>query len=112
MVEFLVEHEEAHAEGEHVLAPYDGLHVQTTVLKTLLCKSGDRRYDDVPVSYSKLLYGVHGLETGLLDTLLVKSVLIENNGRRGLGPFGIGHKRRGIHGDKHVTEITGGVDLD
>ena len=112
MVEFLVEHEEAHAEGEHVLAPYDGLHVQTTVLEALLCQGGYRRHDDVPVTYAQLLNGIHGLESGLLDTFLVEGILIEDDGRRRFRPLGVGHKCCGIHGDKYVAEISGSVDLN
>ena len=112
MVEFLVEHEEAHAEGEHVLAPYDGLHVQTTVLEALLCQGGYRRHDDVPVTYAQLLNGIHGLESGLLNALLVEGILIQDNCSRRLGPFGVGHKCRGIHGDKYVAEISRGIDLN
>ena len=112
MVEFLVEHEEAHAEGKHVLAPYDGFHVQAAVLQAFLRQSGYRRHDDVPVTYAQLLNGIHGLESGLLDTFLVEGILIEDDGRRRFRPLGIGHKRRGIHGDKHIAEISGSVDLN
>ena len=74
MVKFLIEHEEAHAEGKHVLAPYDGFHVQAAVLQAFFRQSGNRRHDDIPVTYAQLL--------------------------------------NGIHGDKHVAEISRGIDLD
>ena len=111
MVKLLIEHEETHSEGEHVLAPYDGLQVEAAVLQAFLGQGGYGGDYDIAVPDTQFLDRIHGLESGSLNTFLIEGILVEDDGSRGLGPFGVCHECCRVHRHEHVAEVTRGVDF-
>ena len=110
IIERTVVDEACHTQSEHVLALVDGREVQSAVLEAFFSQPGYGSYDYVPVFDMEFLERIP-LEPCLVQSLVIKGVLVHQNRRVPLQPFRIGLERRGIHGHQHVAEITGSVDL-
>ena len=67
---------------------------------------------DIAVPDAQLLDRIHRLESCFLDALLIEGVLVEDDGRRGFGPFGVGHQSRRVHRYQYVAEVARGIDFD
>ena len=61
---------------------------------------------------TEFLDRIHGLETSLLNTFLIEGILVEDDGRRGLGPFGVCHQCCRVHRYEYIAEIARGVDFN
>ena len=100
-----------HAQGEHVLALEDGLGIHPAVLEALAGQGGDRRDDQRAVLDPEFGEGIVGGEARLLHAGLVEGILVHEDHRVALAPFGVRLEGGGVHGYEQVAEITGRVDF-
>ena len=110
VVQGTVVDETSHSESEHVLALVDRSDVKSAVLKAFFRQLGDRSDDDVPVLDVEFLKRI-ALKAGLVQAHVIESILVYKDCSVSLEPFGVCLQGCRIHGDQHVAEIAGGVNL-